>query len=271
MFALGADGSPSNRAGHYLQLGAEIAHTCHESYDRTGEQRRWDVPLASRCRNPAPNPPAALKLGPEAFKFDGGLEGVAVRQNEKYYILRPEVIETCWFMWRFTHNPKYRQWGCYSYSHRWASMLSTATVASSLFRAVDKYCRVSGGFSGVKDVYSSNPTYDDVQQSFFLAETLKRVAVLDLKVPVPAVLQLAGRPPAGTAMPLLSRSTPLTCRPTFWLKLRGGSDLDPLLPTGMVMGGPRQGGARVCVPPARTQRPRGTLTPLGRHNPGVVL
>ncbi|KAG7247804.1 hypothetical protein CRUP_007400, partial [Coryphaenoides rupestris] len=31
-----------------------------------------------------------LKLGPEAFKFDSGLEAVAVRQNEKYYILRPE-------------------------------------------------------------------------------------------------------------------------------------------------------------------------------------
>lgn len=38
MFALGADGSPDDKAGHYLQLGAEIAHTCHESYDRTGEQ-----------------------------------------------------------------------------------------------------------------------------------------------------------------------------------------------------------------------------------------
>ncbi|KAL4609158.1 mannosyl-oligosaccharide 1,2-alpha-mannosidase IB [Arapaima gigas] len=103
------NGHLQRKMGYHL--GAEIAHTCHESYDRTGEQRRWDVPLASRCRNPAPNPPAALKLGPEAFKFDGGLEGVAVRQNEKYYILRPEVIETCWFMWRFTHNPKYRQWG----------------------------------------------------------------------------------------------------------------------------------------------------------------
>lgn len=38
MFALGADGSPGDKAGHYLQLGAEIAHTCHESYDRTGER-----------------------------------------------------------------------------------------------------------------------------------------------------------------------------------------------------------------------------------------
>ncbi|XP_025917305.1 mannosyl-oligosaccharide 1,2-alpha-mannosidase IB isoform X2 [Apteryx mantelli] len=88
MFALGADGSRDDKAGHYLQLGAEIAHTCHESYDRT-----------------------TLKLGPEAFKFDGGVEAVAVRQNEKYYILRPEVIETYWYMWRFTHDPKYRQWG----------------------------------------------------------------------------------------------------------------------------------------------------------------
>uniref|UniRef100_A0A671NW09 alpha-1,2-Mannosidase n=1 Tax=Sinocyclocheilus anshuiensis TaxID=1608454 RepID=A0A671NW09_9TELE len=137
MFALGADGSPDDKAGHYLQLGAEIAHTCHESYDRT-----------------------VLKLGPEAFKFDSGLEAVAVRQNEKYYILRPEVIETYWYMWRFTHDPKYRQWG-------WEAV-----------QAIDKYCRVSGGFSGVKDVYSSNPTYDDVQQSFFLAETLKYLYLL---------------------------------------------------------------------------------------------
>lgn len=45
MFALGADGSPDDKAGHYLQLGAEIAHTCHESYDRTGE----DPGAAGRC------------------------------------------------------------------------------------------------------------------------------------------------------------------------------------------------------------------------------
>lgn len=52
-----------------------------------------------------------MKLGPEAFRFDGGVEAIATRQNEKYYILRPEVIETYMYMWRFTHDPKYRQWG----------------------------------------------------------------------------------------------------------------------------------------------------------------
>lgn len=48
-----------------------------------------------------------------------------------------------------------------------------SSVLTSSLQAIDKYCRVSGGFSGVKDVYSSSPAYDDVQQSFFLAETLK--------------------------------------------------------------------------------------------------
>jgi mannosyl-oligosaccharide alpha-1,2-mannosidase len=32
---------------------------------------------------------------------------------------------------------------------------------------------VEGGYTGLRDVYQSNPSQDDVQQSFFLAETLK--------------------------------------------------------------------------------------------------
>jgi len=51
------------------------------------------------------------KLGPESFRFDGTTEAKAVRQGEKYYIQRPEVIETYFYMWRLTHDPKYREWG----------------------------------------------------------------------------------------------------------------------------------------------------------------
>jgi hypothetical protein len=42
-----------------------------------------------------------------------------------------------------------------------------------LLQAIEKFCRSEGGFSGIRDVYSSNPSKDDVQQSFFVAETLK--------------------------------------------------------------------------------------------------
>uniref|UniRef100_A0A673MSV4 alpha-1,2-Mannosidase n=1 Tax=Sinocyclocheilus rhinocerous TaxID=307959 RepID=A0A673MSV4_9TELE len=132
MIALGADGGPDDKTGHQMELAAEIARTCHESYART-----------------------SMKLGPEAFRFDGGVEAIATRQNEKYFILRPEVIETYMYMWRFTHDPKYRQWG-------WEAV-----------QALEKYCRVEGGYSGVRDVYANTPNHDDVQQSFYLAETLK--------------------------------------------------------------------------------------------------
>ncbi|MBN3303271.1 mannosyl-oligosaccharide 1,2-alpha-mannosidase IA isoform X1 [Amia ocellicauda] len=137
MFALGSDGAPNDRTGHQMELAAEIARTCHESYART-----------------------TLKLGPEAFRFDGGVEAIATRQNEKYFILRPEVIETYMYMWRFTHDPKYRQWG-------WEAV-----------QALEQHCRVDGGYSGIRDVYASHPNYDDVQQSFFLAETLKYLYLL---------------------------------------------------------------------------------------------
>ncbi|XP_056620406.1 mannosyl-oligosaccharide 1,2-alpha-mannosidase IA [Triplophysa dalaica] len=137
MIALGADGAPDDKTGSQMELAAEIARTCHESYART-----------------------SMKLGPEAFRFDGGVEAIATRQNEKYFILRPEVIETYMYMWRFTHDPKYRQWG-------WEAV-----------QALETHCRVEGGFSGVRDVYGSTPNHDDVQQSFFLSETLKYLYLL---------------------------------------------------------------------------------------------
>uniref|UniRef100_A0A665V244 alpha-1,2-Mannosidase n=1 Tax=Echeneis naucrates TaxID=173247 RepID=A0A665V244_ECHNA len=137
MIALGADGAPSDKTGHQMEQAAEIARTCHESYART-----------------------ALKLGPEAFRFDGGVEAIATRQNEKYFILRPEVIETYMYMWRFTHDPKYREWG-------WEAV-----------QALEQHCKVEGGYSGIRDVYASTPNHDDVQQSFYLAETLKYLYLL---------------------------------------------------------------------------------------------
>lgn len=40
-------------------------------------------------------------------------------------------------------------------------------------QALEKHCRTEAGFSGVQDVYSSIPSHDNKQQTFFLAETLK--------------------------------------------------------------------------------------------------
>ncbi|XP_061177561.1 mannosyl-oligosaccharide 1,2-alpha-mannosidase IA-like [Saccostrea echinata] len=130
MFALGAEYSDNKQK--YLDLGAGISNTCHESYARS-----------------------ETKLGPEAFRFDGNTEAKSIRQNEKYYILRPEVVETHFYMWRLTKEEKYRDWN-------WEAV-----------QALEKHCRTDGGYTGIRDVYQTNPSQDDVQQSFFLAETLK--------------------------------------------------------------------------------------------------
>ena len=52
----------------------------------------------------------ATGIGPEAFRFEGPHEAIGLRSGERYYILRPEVIEAYFYMWRYTHEPKYREW-----------------------------------------------------------------------------------------------------------------------------------------------------------------
>ncbi|POI34101.1 hypothetical protein CIB84_002147 [Bambusicola thoracicus] len=137
MIALGAEHGGEERKQHYMDLAAEITNTCHESYARSD-----------------------TKLGPEAFRFDAGTEAMATRLSERYYILRPEVVESYLYMWRLTHDVKYRQWG-------W-----------EVVKALEKHCRVEAGFSGIRDVYTTVPTHDNMQQSFFLAETLKYLYLL---------------------------------------------------------------------------------------------
>ena len=95
------------------------------------------------------------KLGPEAFRFSDSVEARALKSNERYYILRPETFESYFVMWRLTHDQKYRDWG-------WEAV-----------QALEKHCKAEAGYTGVKNVYAIDGQKDDVQQSFFLVETLK--------------------------------------------------------------------------------------------------
>jgi len=132
MFGLGSLGAPANRVDRYMEIGKELTRTCRQSYQNT-----------------------ATGIGPESFRFQPPHEAIALRQNEKYYILRPEVVESYFVMWRLTHDQKYRDWA-------WDAVQN-----------IEKHCKVGVGYSGIRDVTNANVNHDDVQQSFFLAETLK--------------------------------------------------------------------------------------------------
>ncbi len=137
MFALTAitvDKLSDEERNDFSKLALDITNTCHESYVRS-----------------------PTHIGPETFHFNQNNEAVALSHNEKYYILRPEVVEAYFYSWRLTKDNKYREW------------------AWDAAQSIEKYCRTDSGYSGLRNVYDTNGinNLDDVQQSFFFAETLK--------------------------------------------------------------------------------------------------
>ena len=133
MFSLGAlDITDERRKNYFFYLGANITDTCYESYRRT-----------------------ATHIGPEAFYFTEREEAVALNNFEKYYILRPEVVESYFYLWRLTKDQRFRDY------------------AWSATQAIARHCRTADGFSGIRNTSDIHSAKDDVQQTFFLAETLK--------------------------------------------------------------------------------------------------
>ena len=131
MYALGAMSKKDGRWREYLELGANLTETCYKMYSR---QPRG--------------------IGGEKTRISDFHPVIG------YYILRPEVVESIFYMWRLTHDPKYRQWGM------------------DIALAIDEHCRVDGGYSGIQDVNSLQFDLNDNQESFFLAETLKYLYLL---------------------------------------------------------------------------------------------
>jgi len=137
MYGLAAKEEQDENSARWMDIAKGITNTCHESYDRSD-----------------------TKLGPEAFRFTDAIEARALKQNERYYILRPETFESYFIMWRLTKDPKYREWG-------WEAV-----------QALENSCKTDGGYTGIKNVYQVGGVQDDVQQSFFLAESLKYLYLL---------------------------------------------------------------------------------------------
>ena len=74
------------------------------------------------------------------------------------YFLRPEIIESAYYLYHYTGDKKYKEMG------------------KTFFRSVVKYCRDSAGYASLKDVKSKEK--GDSMESFFFAETLKYLYLL---------------------------------------------------------------------------------------------
>jgi mannosidase alpha-like ER degradation enhancer 2 len=77
--------------------------------------------------------------------------------NGMYY-LRPEIIESAWYLLRATHNPRYRAMG------------------ESFLHGIMNYCRTDSAYAYLKNVRTKEK--GDGMESFFFAETLKYLYLL---------------------------------------------------------------------------------------------
>jgi mannosyl-oligosaccharide alpha-1,2-mannosidase len=126
----------------YISFGLELVNGCHETYIST-----------------------ATHIGPEVFSWDP--ESVPANQSSFFnrtgfwienagYQLRPEVIESYYYAYRATSDPKYQEW------------------AWDAFVAINATTRVGSGFSSIEDVnVVGGGGYSDFQESFWFAEVLK--------------------------------------------------------------------------------------------------
>jgi len=87
------------------------------------------------------------------------------------YPLRPEIMESAYYLYSFTRDPRYREMG--------------RTFLDSLV----KYCRTGAGYASLSDV--EKKTQSDRMESFFLAETLKYLYLL---FAAPGALELCTKP-----------------------------------------------------------------------------
>ncbi|PAA66195.1 hypothetical protein BOX15_Mlig003946g1 [Macrostomum lignano] len=121
----------------WLRFAERITHTCYLSY--------FHSPIG---------------LGPEIFKYNATSRKFEADPDRDFYILRPETIESIYYLHYVTGHKKYRYWG------------------KKILLAINASTRTPTGFSGVHKILSNKTIFDNTQQSFFLAETLKYLYLL---------------------------------------------------------------------------------------------
>jgi mannosidase alpha-like ER degradation enhancer 2 len=119
--------------------------------------------------------PAVLALAedvPEAADLEGSclrmwrrygiepeeIDYVTMTATDSGYALRPEIIESAYYLYHYTRDPRYRRMG------------------SLFFDSLKAYCRTGAGYAALSSVISKKKA--DSMESFFLAETLKYLYLL---------------------------------------------------------------------------------------------
>ena len=135
----------------WLALGAQ-----HQSdAARKSHHLALAASLATTCWQMYARQPTGI--APERVKhMDMSLSQTDTRE----YILRPEAAESFFILHQLTGKSMYREWG-------W-----------TMFQSFEKHLRVEHGYAALRDVRSASSGYLDRMESFWIAETLKYLYML---------------------------------------------------------------------------------------------
>ncbi|CAF3977131.1 unnamed protein product [Adineta steineri] len=127
---------------YLLDMAKDLTKTCYQTYAKQ-----------------------ATGLSPEIAYFNTDPQSneptITVRDNDAHNLLRPELIESLYYMYFLTGDTIYQDWG-------W-----------KIFQSFEKYTRQTDGYSSINDVRNpDNVRPRDKMESFFLAETLKYLYLL---------------------------------------------------------------------------------------------
>jgi len=139
LLALGVHrGLPAAHEEDHLSLAKELMRTCYEMYNASGTM-----------------------LAPEIVHFDTQGQEVHIKRQDSHSILRPEAVESLFYLFRITGDTVYQDWG-------W-----------QIAQAFERHAKVaSGGYASLNSVLTDPPRKRDKMESFFLAETLKYLFLL---------------------------------------------------------------------------------------------
>ncbi|KAI9301545.1 glycoside hydrolase [Cunninghamella echinulata] len=115
-------------------------------------------------------------IAPEGFAWiperGTSLDNLTVRQKElakifgvfpygaSDYILRPETLESIFYFYQYNNDSIYQD------------------MAWTLFKNINQYCKANSGYSGINNVDSTSPRWNDRQESFLFAETFKYLYII---------------------------------------------------------------------------------------------
>jgi len=123
----------------HMELAKNLSRTCYEMY-----------------RTPT-------GLAPEIVYFNllpGRKDDITIKPLDAHSLLRPEAFESWFYMYRITRDPMYQEWG-------WEA-----------FQAIEKYAKVEHGYSSINNCKKIPVVYRNIQESFFLSESLKYLYLL---------------------------------------------------------------------------------------------